>query len=119
VRTWGDFLALEQLATNADRVQWSALNDIHGWTPGVNNSDYQTFPEGGAVQGSSRATNPIILLERAIYLGTFVPGSAIIFSSSRSTTSAAQNPLFRSHRGVMSPSLRTRAHSSRSARTAR
>jgi hypothetical protein len=80
VRTWGDFLALEQLATNADRVQWSALNDIHGWTPGVNNSDYQTFPEGGAVQGSSRATNPIILLERAIYLGTFVPGSAIIFS---------------------------------------
>lgn len=80
VRAWGDFLALEQLATNANRVHWSALNDITGWTPGTNNSDYQDFPEGGTVQGSSRATNPIIILESAIYLGTFVPGSSIVFS---------------------------------------
>lgn len=80
VRAWGDFLVLEQLATSPNRVHWSALNDITGWTPGTNNSDYQDFPEGGVVQGSSRATNPIIILERAIYLGTFVPGSSIIFS---------------------------------------
>jgi hypothetical protein len=80
VRAWGDFLALEQLSTNANRVHWSALNDIHGWTPGTNNSDYQDFPEGGVVQGSSRATNPLIILQRAIYLGTFVPGSSIIFT---------------------------------------
>jgi hypothetical protein len=80
VRAWGDFLALIQLASNANRVHWSALNDITGWTPGLNNSDYQDFPEGGVVQGSSRATNPLILMERAIYLATFVPGSAIIFS---------------------------------------
>lgn len=80
VRAWGDFLALLQLATNPNRAHWSALNDITGWTPGTNNSDYQDFPEGGVVQGSSRATNPIIILERAIYLATFVPGSSIIFS---------------------------------------
>lgn len=80
VKAWGDFLCLMQLATNPDRVHWSALNNIFGWTPGVNNSDFQTFPEGGVVQGSSRATNPLIILERAIYLGTFVPGSSIIFS---------------------------------------
>lgn len=80
VRAWGDFLSLQQLATNGNRVHWSALNDITGWTPGANNSDYQDFPEGGVVQGSSRATNPIIILERAIYLATFVPGSSIIFS---------------------------------------
>lgn len=80
VKAWGDFLCLMQLATNANRVHWSALNDITGWTPGTNNSDYQDFPEGGVVQGSSRATNPLIILERAIYLGTFVPGSSIIFS---------------------------------------
>ncbi|WP_292210661.1 hypothetical protein [Mesorhizobium sp.] len=80
VKAWGDFLCLQQLATNANRVHWSALNDITGWTPGTNNSDYQDFPEGGVVQGSSRATNPLIILERAIYLGTFVPGSSIIFS---------------------------------------
>lgn len=80
VKAWGDFLCLQQLATDPDRVHWSALNDITGWTPGTNNSDFQTFPEGGVVQGSSRATNPLIILERAIYLATFVPGSAIIFS---------------------------------------
>lgn len=80
VKAWGDFLCLIQLATNPDRVHWSALNDITGWTPGTNNSDFQTFPEGGIVQGSSRATNPLIVLERAIYLGTFVPGSSVIFS---------------------------------------
>ncbi|RWO22819.1 hypothetical protein [Mesorhizobium sp.] len=80
VKAWGDFLCLMQLATDANRVHWSALNDITGWTPGTDNSDYQTFPEGGVVQGSSRATNPLIILERAIYLGTFVPGSSIIFS---------------------------------------
>ncbi|TIM14465.1 MAG: hypothetical protein E5Y67_12360 [Mesorhizobium sp.] len=80
VRAWGDFLCLLQLATDANRVHWSALNDITGWTPGTDNSDFQTFPEGGVVQGSSRATNPLIILERAIYLGTFVPGSSIIFS---------------------------------------
>lgn len=80
VRAWGDFLALLQLATNPNRAHWSALNDITGWTPGTNNSDYQDFPEGGVVQGSSRATNPLIIMERAIYLATFVPGSSIIFS---------------------------------------
>jgi hypothetical protein len=80
VRARGDFLALEHLSTNVNRTHWSALNDIHGWTPGTNNSDYQDFPEGGGIQGSSRATNPLIILERAIYLGTFVPGSSIIFS---------------------------------------
>lgn len=80
VKAWGDFLCLLQLANNPNRCHWSSLNDITGWTPGVNNSDYQEFPEGGAVQGSSRSTNPLIFLERSIFLGTFVPGSSIIFS---------------------------------------
>lgn len=80
VKAWGDFLCLMQLATDASAVHWSALNDITGWTIGTDNSDTQSFPEGGAVQGSSRATNPLIFMERAIYLGTFVPGSSIIFS---------------------------------------
>lgn len=80
VKAWGDFLCLMQTATNANRVHWSALNDITGWTPGTNNSDFQDFPEGGVVQGSSRATNPLVFMERAIYLATFVPGSSIIFS---------------------------------------
>lgn len=80
VRAWGDFLCLQQLATSPNRTHWSALNNIFGWTPGTDNSDFQDFPEGGVVQGSSRATNPLIIMERAIYLATFVPGSALIFS---------------------------------------
>ncbi len=80
VKAWGDFLCLMQTSTNPNRVHWSALNDITGWTPGTNNSDFQDFPEGGIVQGSSRSTNPLVFMERAIYLATFVPGSSIIFS---------------------------------------
>lgn len=47
VKVWGDFVALMGLASNPDRVHWSAINDHTGWTPGTNNSDYQTFPDGG------------------------------------------------------------------------
>lgn len=80
VRVWGDFVALMGLPDNPNRVQWSGLNDCEFWTPGSQNSDYQDFPDGGAVQSSTEATNPIIFLERAIYPGTFVPGSAEIFT---------------------------------------
>lgn len=80
VAVWGDFLALGGLTDNPNRVHWSALNDITGWTPGTNNSDYQDFPDGGDVMGMNDATNPIIFQKAAIRLGTFVPGSAEIFT---------------------------------------
>lgn len=80
VRVWGDFVALMQLTSNPDRVQWSGLNDCEFWTPGSQNSDYQDFPDGGVVQNSTSATNPLIFLERAIWRGTFVPGSVEIFT---------------------------------------
>lgn len=80
VRIWGDFVALMRLTGNPNRVQWSGLNDAEFWTPGSNNSDYQDFPDGGTVQGSSEATNPIVFLESAIQRGTFVPGSIEVFT---------------------------------------
>jgi len=80
VKVWGDFVALMQLPGNPNRVQWSGLNDCEFWTPGTNNSDYQDFPDGGNVQGSSEATNPLIILQRSIYKCTFVPGSVEIFT---------------------------------------
>lgn len=80
VKVWGDFVALMRLTGNPNRVQWSGLNDCEFWTPGTNNSDYQDFPDGGTVQGSTEATNPIIFLESAIQRGTFVPGSVEIFT---------------------------------------
>lgn len=80
VRIWGDFVALMDLTTNPQRVQWSGLNNAEYWTPGGQNSDYQDFPDGGRVLGSSESSNPIIFLRRAIYRGTFVPGSVEIFT---------------------------------------
>ncbi len=80
VRIWGDFVCLMQLPDFPNRAQWSGLNDCEFWTPGERNSDFQDFPDGGTVQGSNEATNPIILMQTAIYLGTFVPGSPLVFS---------------------------------------
>jgi hypothetical protein len=80
VAVWGDFAALMHLTSNSNRVQWSGLNDCEFWTPGSNNSDYQDFPDGGQVQGSTEATNPLIFMESAIQRATFVPGSVEIFT---------------------------------------
>lgn len=80
VKIWGDFVALMGLASTPNRVHWSGLNNAEFWTPGSQNCDYQDFPDGGSVQGSSEATNPIIFLQSAIYRGTFVPGSVEIFT---------------------------------------
>lgn len=80
VRIWGDFVALMNLASNPARVQWSGLNNAEFWTPGTQNSDYQDFPDGGNVQSSSEATNPLIFLQSSIYRATFVPGSVEIFT---------------------------------------
>lgn len=80
VKAWGSHLALMNLSGNESRVHWSATEDITGWTPGTNNSDFQDFPDGGVVQGSNSATNPFIILKRAIWAGTFVPGSPDVFN---------------------------------------
>lgn len=80
VKIWGDFVCLMQLPDNPNRVFWSGLNDAECWTAGENNCDYQDFPDGGAVQGATETTNPIIFLQSGIYAGNFVPGSDIIFS---------------------------------------
>lgn len=80
VAACGDFLFLGNLTDYPNRVQWSALNDITGWTPGTNNSDYQTFPDGGPVAGITPSTNPIIIQRSAIRFATFVPGSEEIFT---------------------------------------
>ncbi|MEK1929489.1 MAG: hypothetical protein AAAC47_06805 [Pararhizobium sp.] len=80
IAIWGDFVALLDLISNANRAQWSGLNDCEFWTPGTNNSDYQDFADGGRVTGATDVTNPIIFLESAMQQATFVPGSAEIFT---------------------------------------
>ncbi len=78
VRAWGDYLALMNQTSDATKLSWCDTNDITNWSTGV--SDSQIFPDGGVIIGSTRATNPILFLERAIYYGTFVPGSSITFT---------------------------------------
>lgn len=80
VRVWGDFVCLMCMPDMPNGVQWSGLGDAEFWTPGQRNSDIQIFPDGGTLQGSSEATNPIIFMQNAIYLGTFIPGSKFVFS---------------------------------------
>lgn len=80
VKVWGDFVALMQLTTTQNRVQWSGLDNCEFWTPGSNNSDFQDFPDGGIVQSSTEATNPLVFQERAVRRGTFVPGSIEVFT---------------------------------------
>lgn len=80
VAVTGDFLMLAGLLDFPNRVHWSAINDPTEWTPTVNNSDYQDFPDGGPVRGITSSTNPIIVQESAIRRGTFVPGSDVIFT---------------------------------------
>jgi len=101
VRVWGDFVCLMCLLDHPNRVQWSGLNDCEFWTPGQRNSDVQDFPDGGRVQGSNEATNPIILMQTAIYLGTFVPGSALVFSFQKiQDKRGAKSPLSIACRGT-------------------
>ncbi|MCZ2328877.1 hypothetical protein [Bartonella sp. F02] len=80
VRVWGDFVCLMKLTEYPRRVHWSGLNDAEWWTVGKKSCDYQDFPDGGYVQGATETTNPIIFMRSAIYAGSFIPGSKIIFS---------------------------------------
>lgn len=71
---WGDHLALFADST----VTWSDTNDIGNWSTG--NAGSQTFPDGGDIQGSFDATNPLIVQREAIRAATFFPGSLEVFS---------------------------------------
>lgn len=71
---WGDHLAL----FNGSTVSWSDTNNIGNWTTG--NAGSQTFPDGGDIQGSFDATNPLIVQREAIRAATFVPGSTKVFT---------------------------------------
>lgn len=80
VKIWGDFVCLMKLPSYPSRVHWSGLNDAEFWTVGKKNCDYQDFPDGEFIQGSTETTNPIIFMRSSLYKATFVPGSALIFS---------------------------------------
>lgn len=80
----GDFVVLASLSSSgqANRIQWSAINDATGWTVGTNQSDYQEFPDGGFVQGVSGGEIGLVFQDRAIRRMVYV-GPPNIFEFQR------------------------------------
>ena len=80
----GDFLVLSGLDANPRKIHWSAINDIGAWSPGLNLSDEQEFPDGGPVQGVSGGEIGYIVQERCIRTMQYLPGdTTYIFNFSR------------------------------------
>lgn len=79
----GDFLVLYRLANAPQRIQWSDLNNITFWTPGLNLSDYNDFPDGGDVMGVEGGEYGVILQQNSLRRMVFAPGSPEIFQFSR------------------------------------
>lgn len=80
VATVGPFLVLSCLNGSPATVEWSAIDDTTGWTAGVNDSDSQDLPDGGAVRGVVGGQLGIIFQESCIRRMDFSPGSDVIFN---------------------------------------
>lgn len=77
----GDFVFLTGLASNARKLQWSAISDAEGWTVGTGLSDEQEFPDGGDIFGIAGDKFGYVIQQNAIRTFQFLPGdTATIFS---------------------------------------
>lgn len=74
-----DFVLLGSISGNEKRVQWSANNNITGWTPNVGESDYQDFPNGGPVRGVIGGEVGYVFQAGAVSRMTYGAGTATIF----------------------------------------
>jgi hypothetical protein len=76
-----DFVVSANLdsGTNANKVQWSNINDETNWTAGAaSQSDFQIIPDGGNITGLTGGETGLILLERAIVRMSYI-GSPLFF----------------------------------------
>lgn len=80
----GRFLVLSGLLSNPYRIHWSGLNATTTWTSGTNSSDFQDFPDGGAVRcvGGGDQSG-VIFQDQAIRRMSYLPGSPLIFQIDR------------------------------------
>lgn len=78
VATVRDFVMAGRPVDDLSAVRWSALNDLNGWTIGVDQSDEQHFPDGGTVTGVVGGQYAVIFQETAIRRGTYV-GPDLVF----------------------------------------
>jgi hypothetical protein len=77
------FVVLSGLLSFPYRIQWSALNDVTGWTPALDYSDYQDFPDGGVVRGVVGGEMGLIAQDSALRRMIYSPGSDIVFQIDR------------------------------------
>ena len=76
-----DFVVAANLdgGTNANKVQWSDINDFTDWTAGgASQSDFQIMADGGNIIGLTGGEFGLVLLEQAIVRMTYI-GSPFFF----------------------------------------
>lgn len=73
-----DFLMTFNISGLGQRVQWSAINDVTGWTVGTSQSDYQDLPDGGPITAGFGGEYGLVFQESKITRITYV-GSPVIF----------------------------------------
>ena len=76
-----DFVVAANLDSglNANKVQWSNINDYTNWTSGgASQSDFQLIPDGGNIHGITGGEFGLILLERAVVRMSYI-GSPFFF----------------------------------------
>ena len=79
----GRFLVLSGLLSTPYRIQWSGLNAITTWTPGVNSSDFQDFPDGGVVRGVAGGEFGVIFQDSVIRRMVYAVGASYVFKIDR------------------------------------
>jgi Concanavalin A-like lectin/glucanases superfamily len=79
----GRFLVLSGLLSTPYRIQWSGLNAITTWTPGVSSSDFQDFPDGGIVRGVAGGEFGVIFQDSVIRRMVFAVGAPYVFQIDR------------------------------------
>src|SRR6516164_3714659 len=65
------------------RIQWSGLNAVTTWTPGVNSSDFQDLPDGGVVRAIGGGETGLITQDAALRRMIFAPGAPYVFQIDR------------------------------------
>ena len=76
-----DFVVCGHLdgGTNANKIQWSDLNDESNWSSGsTSQSDYQIIPDGGNITGLAGGEFGLVFLEKAIVRMSYI-GSPLFF----------------------------------------
>lgn len=79
----GQFLVLSGLLSNEFRLQWSGIGDPTNWVAGVNQSDFQDFPDGGIVRGVAGGEYGTVFQDTSIRSMVYATGSPVIFQITR------------------------------------